>query len=53
VTSGNNKLPKLNDVLELVVAHCDPTINLFDYFYITENDIVVDIWKINLRGCCQ
>ena len=46
-------LPKLGEVLELVVAHCDPTINLFDHFYITENDIVVDRWDINLRGKCQ
>ena len=47
------ELPKLGEVLELVVAHCDPTINLFDWFYITENDIVVDCWKIDARGCCQ
>jgi len=46
-------LPKLDDVLELVVGHCDPTINLFDKFYITENDIVVDCWDIDLRGKCQ
>jgi D-serine deaminase-like pyridoxal phosphate-dependent protein len=54
ITPVNNApLPKLGDVVELVVAHCDPTINLFDYFYITENDIVVDKWEINLRGCAQ
>jgi D-serine deaminase-like pyridoxal phosphate-dependent protein len=46
-------LPKLGEVLELIVAHCDPTINLFDHFYITENDIVVDRWDIDLRGKCQ
>ena len=46
-------LPQLGEVLELVVGHCDPTINLFDYFYITENDIVVDRWKIDLRGKSQ
>jgi D-serine deaminase-like pyridoxal phosphate-dependent protein len=50
VTANDNKLPKLGEVLELVVAHCDPTINLFDHFYITENDIVVDRWDIDLRG---
>jgi D-serine deaminase-like pyridoxal phosphate-dependent protein len=47
------KLPDLGEVLELAVAHCDPTINLFDYFYITDNDAVVDYWKIDARGCCQ
>ncbi|TXI93087.1 MAG: DSD1 family PLP-dependent enzyme [Neisseriales bacterium] len=54
VTALNGaKLPDLGEVLELVVAHCDPTINLFDYFYITDNDTVVDYWKIDARGCCQ
>lgn len=46
-------LPKLGEVLELVVAHCDPTINLFDHFYITQNDIVIDRWDIDLRGKAQ
>ncbi len=46
-------LPNLNDVLELVVGHCDPTINLYDFFYITENDIVVDVWPIEMRGKSQ
>ncbi|MFZ9036019.1 MAG: DSD1 family PLP-dependent enzyme [Francisellaceae bacterium] len=47
------RLPKCGEVIELIVAHCDPTINLFDKIYITENDIVVDIWDIDLRGMCQ
>ncbi|KTD53293.1 alanine racemase [Legionella santicrucis] len=47
------KLPSLGEVIELVVPHCDPTINLFDQFFITENDIVIDVWKIDLRGKSQ
>ncbi len=46
-------LPIVGEVLELVVPHCDPTINLFDYFYIVENGQVIDKWPINLRGCSQ
>lgn len=53
VTALSGSLPTLGEVLELVVAHCDPTINLFDCFYITEDDHVVDIWTIDARGCCQ
>lgn len=53
VVDSNGTLPKLGEVLELIVAHCDPTINLFDHFYITENDIVIDVWDIDLRGKCQ
>lgn len=45
--------PKLGDILELIVPHCDPTINLFDKFFIVENDLVVDEWPIDLRGKSQ
>jgi D-serine deaminase-like pyridoxal phosphate-dependent protein len=46
-------LPELGTVLELVVSHCDPTVNLFDGYYITRAGKVVDIWPIDLRGRCQ
>lgn len=51
--SDPGKKPKLGQVLELVVSHCDPTVNLFDQFYITRNDKVTDVWPIDLRGKCQ
>lgn len=49
----SSKLPQNGDVLELIVPHCDPTINLYDKFYVTENDSVVDIWDIDMRGKSQ
>jgi D-serine deaminase-like pyridoxal phosphate-dependent protein len=49
----NSKAPALGTVLELIVSHCDPTINLFDRFYITKGSEVVDEWQIDLRGCSQ
>lgn len=52
-TINTAKLPSLGEVIELIVPHCDPTINLFDHFFITENDIVVDVWEIDLRGKSQ
>lgn len=52
-TINNSALPNIGDVLELVVPHCDPTINLFDKFFITEYDKVIDIWDIDLRGKSQ
>ncbi len=45
--------PSLGDILELVVSHCDPTINLFDAFYVTRKGMVADIWPIDLRGKSQ
>ena len=47
------ELPVVGEVLEMVVPHCDPTINLFDYFYIVEKGQVVAKWPVNLRGCSQ
>ena len=53
IATQQASLPSNGDVLELIVPHCDPTINLYDKFFITENDIVVDIWDIDLRGKSQ
>ncbi|MFC7781508.1 DSD1 family PLP-dependent enzyme [Legionella taurinensis] len=50
---GNTPLPANGDVLELVIPHCDPTINLFDQFYLIDNGRVVDVWDIDLRGKSQ
>ena len=44
---------EIGEVLELVVSHCDPTVNLFDAFYVTRKGVVVDVWAIDMRGKCQ
>ncbi|ARG96693.1 DSD1 family PLP-dependent enzyme [Legionella micdadei] len=53
MTTDNGPLPTNKDVLELIVPHCDPTINLYDKFYVVSKGIVVDVWDIDLRGACQ
>ncbi len=54
VTSPDQSdLPALGSVLELVTSHCDPTINLFDRFYLCRAAEVVGEWEIDLRGCSQ
>lgn len=50
---SNKSLPRLGDKLELMTGHCDPTINMYDFFYITENDVIVDVWPIEMRGKSQ
>jgi D-serine deaminase-like pyridoxal phosphate-dependent protein len=42
--------PELGCQFELVVPHCDPTVNLYDYFHVVEGDMLVDIWPIEARG---
>ncbi len=46
-------LPQLGTVLELVVSHCDPTVNQFDSYHIIRKGRVVDVWPIDLRGKSQ
>lgn len=54
ITSTNNSdLPGLGTVLELVTSHCDPTINLFDNFFLTRGKKVTGTWPIDLRGRSQ
>jgi D-serine deaminase-like pyridoxal phosphate-dependent protein len=49
----SGEVPSLGTVLELVVSHCDPTVNLFDRYYLARGAEVVGVWPIDLRGCSQ
>ena len=51
--SNDSKLPSIGTVLELITSHCDPTINLFDHYYLTRGEKVIGVWPIDLRGCSQ
>ena len=44
---------KPGDTVEMIVSHCDPTVNLFDHLHIVQNGKVIDHWPITLRGCCR
>ncbi len=41
------------DKVELIITHCDPAVNLYDYYYCIRNDKVEAIWEITGRGKCQ
>jgi D-serine deaminase-like pyridoxal phosphate-dependent protein len=41
---------EIGQVLEMIVSHCDPTVNLFDFFYVTRREVVVDVWPVDMRG---
>jgi D-serine deaminase-like pyridoxal phosphate-dependent protein len=42
---------KVGDLVGLVVPHCDPTINAFDWYHCVRGDTLVDVWPIEARGC--
>ena len=40
----------LGDKVECLVPHCDPNVNLFDYYHVVRGDTLVDIWPVAARG---
>jgi len=43
----------LGQKIKLSISHVDPTVNLFDNIFVVENETVVDVLPIDLRGCSQ
>ncbi|MBM3809051.1 MAG: DSD1 family PLP-dependent enzyme [Acidimicrobiia bacterium] len=44
---------KMGDRMELIVPHCDPAVNLYDYIYATRQDRVEAVWEVTARGHSQ
>jgi 3-hydroxy-D-aspartate aldolase len=49
ITSATNRL-KLGDKVKLVPGHCDPTVNLYDWYVGIRGERVAAIWPITARG---
>jgi D-serine deaminase-like pyridoxal phosphate-dependent protein len=45
-----NKNYKVGDKLEVIIPHCDPAVNLYDFMYGIRNDKVESILEISARG---
>jgi 3-hydroxy-D-aspartate aldolase len=41
---------KLGGKVELVTPHCDPTVNMHDFFHCVRGGVLVDIWRVDARG---
>lgn len=44
-------LPGIADRVTLMPPHCDPTVNLYDRYWVVEGEMVVDVWPVTARGC--
>ena len=44
---------RLGDKAEIVVPHCDPTVNLYDYYHPYRDGKVTELWPISGRGKSQ
>jgi D-serine deaminase-like pyridoxal phosphate-dependent protein len=42
--------PQLGDRIELVVPHCDPTVNLHDAYHVVDGETLIAIWPVAARG---
>lgn len=49
VEAGSNQL-HLGDKIKLVPGHCDPTVNLYDWYVGIRNDRVESLWPVSARG---
>ena len=43
-------LPNVGERVQVVPAHCDPTVAYHDAFWIVRGDEVIDRWEVDLRG---
>jgi 3-hydroxy-D-aspartate aldolase len=51
--AGDNWMPALGDKVRLIPGHVDPTVNLYDWFVVVEDGVVVDLWEIAARGAVR
>ena len=42
--------PPIGEIVTLAVPHCDPTVNLYDFYHVVRGDTLVDMWRIEGRG---
>jgi D-serine deaminase-like pyridoxal phosphate-dependent protein len=48
-SEAGGKLPSLGDRIEMIVPHCDPSVNLFDRLYACRGEKIESIWPIAAR----
>ena len=46
----SNRRYRLGDVIKLIPGHCDPTVNLYDWYVGIRNDRVECLWPVAARG---
>ena len=46
-------LPRLAERVTLIPPHCDPTVNLYDRYWLAEGERVTGTWPVTARGCSQ
>jgi 3-hydroxy-D-aspartate aldolase len=50
VLADASQAVELGAVVECVVPHCDPTVNLYDAYHCVRGERLVDLWPVDARG---
>ena len=50
IEPGISEKLRPGDAVSLTVPHCDPTVNLYDYYHVVKGDTLVGLWPVSARG---
>ena len=50
VPPGGLAPPKLGEMVTFAAPHCDPTVNLYDFYHAVRGDTLASVWPIEARG---
>ena len=50
VSPGIGTALRPGDAVTLIVPHCDPTVNLYDFYHVVRDGTLVDLWPVSARG---
>ena len=53
VSQPRNGRLRLGNQIELLPPHCDPTVDRYDALHLVRGDTLVDLVRIDARGCTQ
>ncbi len=51
VLANGAQSPLIGDRVEFITPHCDPTVNLYDHYFVHRDGRVHALWPIAARGC--
>jgi 3-hydroxy-D-aspartate aldolase len=47
---GDHQPPHIGDRIVMTTPHCDPTVNLYDFYHVIQGDTLTAIWPVSGRG---
>lgn len=50
IYGAHNDIPEFGSLVKVIPPHCDPTVNLYDYYHVVKDGCLIDIWPIEGRG---